>query len=150
MSNPDDDKPLDEIETEEAPEVEPIPEPEGETEIIETEYDIGQDNFSGAVSMELDIHKVVFSVSAIGVMLFVFLTLAFQNEVEPMFIGLRDWLTSNLDWFFSHLAIFSCLSVLGLSFRLWAKCGWAGQRPRRISAISAGSRCCSLPGWASG
>ncbi|MBB4209172.1 BCCT family transporter [Roseinatronobacter bogoriensis] len=114
MSNPDDDKPLDEIETEEAPEVEPIPEPEGETEIIETEYDIGQDNFSGAVSMELDIHKVVFSVSAIGVMLFVFLTLAFQNEVEPMFIGLRDWLTSNLDWFFLASGNIFVLVCLGL------------------------------------
>ena len=114
MSNPDDDKPLEEIETEEAPEVEPIPEPEGETEIIETEYDIGQDNFSGAVSMELDIHKVVFSVSAIGVMLFVFLTLAFQNEVEPMFIGLRDWLTSNLDWFFLASGNIFVLVCLGL------------------------------------
>lgn len=38
------------------PEVEPIPEPEGETEIIDTAYDIGQDNFSGSVALELDIH----------------------------------------------------------------------------------------------
>ncbi len=99
----------------EQPEVEPIPEPEGETEIIQTDYDIGQDNFSGAVSMELDIHKVVFSVSAIGVMLFVFLTLAFQNDIEPMFVGLRNWLTSNLDWFFllsGNIFVLVCLGLV--------------------------------------
>jgi BCCT family betaine/carnitine transporter len=83
-----------------APEEEAIPVPEGDTEIIETSYDIGQDNFSGAISMDLDIHKIVFSVSAIGIMLFTFLTLAFQNDAEPLFVGVRDWLTGNLDWFF--------------------------------------------------
>lgn len=96
------------------PEVEPIPEPEGETEIIETDYDIGRDNFSGALALEIDIHKVVFSVSAIGIMLFTFLTLAFQNDVEPMFVGLRDWLTSNLGWFFLFSGNIFVLVCLGL------------------------------------
>jgi betaine/carnitine transporter, BCCT family len=103
------------LENSTAPEVEPIPEPEGETEIIETDYDIGQDNFSGAVALEIDIHKVVFSVSAIGIMLFTFLTLAFQNDVEPMFIGLRDWLTGNLDWFFllsGNVFVLVCLGLV--------------------------------------
>jgi BCCT family betaine/carnitine transporter len=104
-----DQKPQDEIQ-----EIEPIPEPEGETEIIETDYDIGQDNFSGEVSLELDIHKVVFSVSAIGIMLFTFLTLAFQNEAEPLFVGLRDWLTGNLDWFFLSAGNIFVLLCLGL------------------------------------
>jgi len=91
----------DEKETDvQAPEDEAIPVPEGDTEIIETSYDIGQDNFSGAISMDLDIHKIVFSVSAMGIMLFTFLTLAFQNDAEPLFVGVRDWLTGNLDWFF--------------------------------------------------
>ncbi|TVR07072.1 MAG: BCCT family transporter [Salinarimonadaceae bacterium] len=97
------------------PEVEAIPEPEGETEIIETDYDIGQDNFSGSVALELDIHKVVFSVSAIGIMLFTFLTLAFQNDVEPMFVGLRDFLTSNLDWFFllsGNIFVLVCFGLI--------------------------------------
>ncbi|MEX0969658.1 MAG: BCCT family transporter [Paracoccaceae bacterium] len=99
----------------EEPEVEAIPEPEGDTEIIETEYDIGQDNFSGAVSLDLDIHKVVFTVSAIGIMLFVFLTLAFQNEAEPLFVGLRNWLTSNMDWFFlfsGNIFVVVCLFLV--------------------------------------
>ncbi|MBR2657256.1 BCCT family transporter [Yoonia sp.] len=97
-----------------APEIEPIPEPEGDTEIIETDYDIGQDNFSGAVALELDLHKIVFSVSAISIMVFTFLTLAFQNEAEPLFVGLRDWLTSHLDWFFLSAGNIFVLVCLGL------------------------------------
>lgn len=98
-----------------ATDVEPIPEPEGATEIIETAYDIGQDNFSGWQALELDIHKVVFSVSAIGIMLFTFLTLAFQNDVEPMFVGLRDWLTGHLGWFFlmsGNIFVLVCLGLI--------------------------------------
>ncbi len=98
----------------EPPDIEPIPEPEGDTEIIETDYDIGQDNFSGAVALELDLHKIVFSVSAIAIMLFTFLTLAFQNEAEPLFVGLRDWLTANLDWFFLSAGNIFVLLCLGL------------------------------------
>ncbi|MFN3847118.1 MAG: BCCT family transporter [Paracoccaceae bacterium] len=97
------------------PEVEAIPVPEGDTEIIETDYDIGQDNFSGAISMDLDIHKIVFSVSAIGIMLFTFLTLAFQNDAEPLFVALRDWLTGNLDWFFllsGNIFVVVCLGLI--------------------------------------
>ncbi|MFU8883271.1 MAG: BCCT family transporter [Rhodobacterales bacterium] len=85
----------------EAEGVEPIPEPEGETEIIETDYTIGQDNIATRKWVfEFDIHNPVFPVSAIAILLFTFLTLAFQTEVEPLFVGLRDWLTGNLDWFF--------------------------------------------------
>ena len=97
-----------------APEVEAIPEPEGNTEIIETDYDIGQDNFSGAVALELDLHKIVFSVSAVSIMVFTFLTLAFQNQAEPLFVGLRDWLTANLDWFFLSAGNIFVLVCLGL------------------------------------
>ncbi len=99
----------------EEPEVEAIPEPEGDTEIIETDFDIGQDNFSGAVSMDLDIHKIVFSISAVGIMLFTFLTLAFQNDAEPLFVGLRDWLTGNLDWFFllsGNIFVLVCFGLI--------------------------------------
>ncbi|CAM3354486.1 betaine/carnitine transporter, BCCT family [Paracoccus aminovorans] len=96
-------------------EVEPIPEPEGETEIIQTDYDIGQDNFSGSVALELDIHKVVFTASAVAIMMFTFLTLAFQNDVEPIFVGLRDWLTGNLGWFFllsGNIFVLVCLGLI--------------------------------------
>lgn len=95
--------------------MEPIPEPEGETEIIETAHDIGQDNFSGSVTLELDIHKVVSSVSAIGIMVFTFLTLVFQNDVEPLFVGLRECLATRLAWFFllsGNVFVLVCLGLI--------------------------------------
>lgn len=111
----DDDKtpPPDEIEAEG---VEPIPEPEGETEIIETDYTIGQDNLTTRKWVfELDIHNPVFPVSAIAILLFTFLTLAFQTQAEPLFVGLRDWLTGNLDWFFlfsGNIFVVLCIALI--------------------------------------
>lgn len=94
-----------------------IPAPEGNTEIIETPYEIGQDNisFRRRFIFELDIHNVVFSVSAIAIIAFTFLTLAFQTTLEPAFTGLRDVLTSNLDWFFllaGNVFVLVCISLI--------------------------------------
>ncbi len=111
----DDDKtpPPEEIEAEG---VEPIPEPEGDTEIIETDYTIGQDNLTTSKWVfDLDIHNPVFPVSAIAILLFTFLTLAFQTQAEPMFVGLRDWLTGNLDWFFlfsGNIFVILCIALI--------------------------------------
>ncbi|MFU8863800.1 MAG: BCCT family transporter [Rhodobacterales bacterium] len=113
MTDNDKTPPPDEIEAEG---VEPIPEPEGETEIIETDYTIGQDNLTTRKWVfELDIHNPVFPVSAIAILLFTFLTLAFQTQAEPMFVGLRDWLTGNLDWFFlfsGNIFVVLCIALI--------------------------------------
>jgi BCCT family betaine/carnitine transporter len=48
---------------------------------------------------------------------FVLLTLMFQTQVEPMFTNLRNWLTSNLDWFFigsANIFVVVCI-VLAVS-----------------------------------
>ena len=76
-----------------------IPAPEGATNVIQTDYEIGQDNISyrRRFVLELDIHNVVFTVSALGIMAFTILTLMFQTTLEPVFTSLRDVLTSNLD-----------------------------------------------------
>ena len=96
--------------------VEPIPEPEGETEIIETDYEIGQDNIAARRWVfEFDIHNPVFPVSALAVLGFTFLTLAFQTQAEPLFVGLRDWLTANLSWFFlasGNIFVLVCLVLI--------------------------------------
>ncbi len=89
-----------------------IPLPEGPSEIIETEYEIGQDNIT---PFGLDIHNPVFVISGLAIVAFVFLTLAFQNDVEPIFNGLRVWLTSALDWFFLSAAdifVLLCLALI--------------------------------------
>ncbi|MEI4472187.1 BCCT family transporter [Frigidibacter sp. MR17.24] len=98
---------------------EAIPAPEGPTQLIETPYEIGQDNinYRRRFVFELDIHNVVFSVSAIGVVAFVILTLMFQNVLGPMFTGLRDALTSNLDWFFlitGNVFVLLCIALVVL------------------------------------
>lgn len=96
-----------------------IPAPEGATQIIDTDYEIGQDNinYRRRFVFELDIHNVVFSVSAMGVVAFTLLTLMFQNTLDPLFAGLRDFLTSNLDWFFiiaANIFVLLCIALIVL------------------------------------
>jgi betaine/carnitine transporter, BCCT family len=99
------------------PDVEAIPAPEGQTEIIETSYQIGQDNYNykKRFVFELDIHNVVFSVSALTIVAFTFITLAFQSTLEPAFTGLRNFLTTNLDWFFlltGNVFVVVCIGLI--------------------------------------
>ncbi|MBA4502828.1 BCCT family transporter [Marinobacterium marinum] len=90
--------------------------PDGDVNPIDTDYQIGQDNIVVNVGpFGLDIHNRVFAISGLAVIAFVFLTLAFQNQVEPLFSGLRGWLTSNLDWFFisaANIFVVLCLVLI--------------------------------------
>ncbi len=95
--------------------VEPIPEPEGPTEVIETDYEIGQDNLAKSWTLSFDIHQVVFTWSAFAIIAFIILTLAMQDQVEPVFTGMRNWLTGNLDWFFllsGNIFVIVCLVLI--------------------------------------
>jgi BCCT family betaine/carnitine transporter len=89
--------------------------PDGEVNPIDTDYQIGQDNIIVNVGpFGLDIHNRVFAVSGLTVVAFVALTLMFQNQVEPMFSGLRTWLTAKLDWFFisaGNVFVLVCLAL---------------------------------------
>ena len=96
------------------PTVDGIPAPSGEVNLIDTDYVVGQDNFKGEFSFSLDIHGKVFLISAATIFLFVILTLALQNEVEPVFSAMRSWLTANLAWFFMSTANIFVLLCLGL------------------------------------
>jgi len=93
-----------------------IPDPEGAAGIIDTDYEIGQDNIETSLGpFNLDIHNPVFMVSGLTIVAFVFLTLAFQAEVGPLFDALRKWLTSNLDWFFiisGNIFVIVCLVLI--------------------------------------
>ncbi|MDD7972600.1 BCCT family transporter [Roseinatronobacter alkalisoli] len=95
---------------------EAIPEPEGASDIIDTDYEIGQDNITPSIGpFGLDIHNPVFLVSGLVVMAFVIITLAFQNQVGPIFTDLRGFLTSSFDWFFlmaGNLFVLVCLGIL--------------------------------------
>ncbi|GGB31948.1 BCCT family transporter [Roseibium aquae] len=93
-----------------------IPEPEGAANLIETDYEIGQDNIETRVGpFGLDIHNPVFLISGLTVVAFTFLTLAFQSSVAPLFDAMRGWLTANLDWFFilsGNVFVLVCLALI--------------------------------------
>ena len=91
-----------------------IPAPSGDANLIDTDYVIGQDNIQGQFSFSLDIHGKVFSISAITAVIFVILALALQNQVEPLFGALRSAITNNLSWFFIGSANIFVLLCLGL------------------------------------
>ena len=95
---------------------EAVPVPEGDSDIIDTDYEIGQDNVEPKIGpFQLDVHNPVFLVSGIVVVAFVILTLAFQSQVEPLFEGLRGFLTTNFDWFFliaGNIFVLVCLGIL--------------------------------------
>ncbi len=90
--------------------------PSGAVNPIDTDYKVGQDNIVLKVGpFGLDIHNRVFAISGLMVVAFVVLTLAFQNQVEPMFTAMRGWLTSNLDWFFISAGNIFVVVCLGLA-----------------------------------
>lgn len=105
-----------------------VPAPEGPANLIDTDYVIGQDNVAASpLGMDVDLHGKVFTVSSLVILLFVILTLALQNQVEPVFEGMRAWLTSNLSWvFLSGANVFLVLTV-GLIFTPLAKVRLGGQ-----------------------
>ncbi|MDO5613771.1 MAG: BCCT family transporter [Paracoccus sp. (in: a-proteobacteria)] len=94
----------------------PIPQPEGPTEIIETDYTIGQDNIEKRdAAIPFDIHNPVFGTSAAAIVIFTVLTLMFPAQAEPFFTGMRNWLTGNLDWFFlmsGNIFVLVCLYLV--------------------------------------
>ncbi|MGX9353040.1 BCCT family transporter [Shimia sp. W99] len=93
-----------------------IPNPEGASELIDTQYEIGQDNIETQVGpFGLDIHNPVFLISGLSIVAFVFYALALPEQAESIFGALRPWLTSNFDWFFlgaGNIFVIFCLFLI--------------------------------------
>ncbi len=80
---------------------ESIPSPDGHSNLIDTDYVIGQDNItSGFFGLEVDLHSKVFLWSSVVILTFVTITLALPDVMGPFFGGIRAYLTSNLSWAF--------------------------------------------------
>ncbi|GGX59641.1 BCCT family transporter [Saccharospirillum salsuginis] len=90
--------------------------PEGKANPIDTDYQVGQDNVQFNIGpFGLDIHNRVFMISGLTIVAFVFLTLAFQSSVGPMFENLLSWLYTNFDWFFllsGNIFVLACLALV--------------------------------------
>ncbi len=93
-----------------------IPAPEGHSEIIETQYEIGQDNIQTKFGpFGLDIHNPVFLISGLSIIFFVFFAMALPEQAEAIFGTLRVWLTSNFAWFFltaGNVFVLFCLFLI--------------------------------------
>lgn len=90
--------------------------PEGDVNPISTDYEVGQDNIVAKIGpLGLDIHNPVFAISALAIIAFVVLTLAFKDSVEPIFANVLSWLTANLDWFFISAGNILVLACIGLA-----------------------------------
>ncbi len=76
--------------------------PDGNTDIIETDYEIGQDNIEVKLGpVDLDIHNPVFLITAVSVMALVLFCLIFKETSATAFGELRPWLTTQFDWVFA-------------------------------------------------
>ena len=93
-----------------------IPAPEGHSDIIDTEYEIGQDNIQTHIGpFGLDIHNPVFLISGTSIILFVFFAMALPEQAEAIFGALRTWLTSTFAWFFltaGNVFVLFCLFLI--------------------------------------
>ncbi len=89
---------------------------DGQTNLIDTDYEIGQDNIQTRIGpFGLDIHNPVFAVSGLTIIAFVILTLALQEEAGAFFAWLRAALTSTFDWFFllaGNVFVLLCLALI--------------------------------------
>ncbi|WP_129138271.1 BCCT family transporter [Modicisalibacter coralii] len=96
------------------PPQEGVPAPEGPSNLIDTDYVIGQDNITTKkFGFDVDLHGKVFTISSLLILFFVIITLALPDQMGPIFNGTRQWLTSNLSWLFLLAAnIFVILAVV--------------------------------------
>ncbi|MDV7145328.1 BCCT family transporter [Tropicimonas sp. TH_r6] len=111
-----------------APTDQGIPDPEGQTEIIETDFEIGQDNVEGSLGpFGFDVHNPVFLISGLTIVAFVFYALVFQEQAAAAFGALRPWLTSTFDWFFLISANFFVVFCLFLVVSPWGSVRLGGK-----------------------
>ncbi|MAM62385.1 BCCT family transporter [uncultured Maritimibacter sp.] len=93
-----------------------IPEPSGHSDIIETEYEIGQDNIETNIGpFGLDIHNPVFLISGLAIIAFVFYTLALPEQAGEAFSAMFSFVTKSFDWFFlgaANLFVIFCLLLI--------------------------------------
>lgn len=93
-----------------------IPAPEGVSEVIETDYEIGQNNIDGQLGpLGFDIHNPVFMISGLSIVAFVFYTLALPEQSGVAFTWLFSAVTKGFDWFFlgaANIFVIFCLFLI--------------------------------------
>lgn len=95
-----------------------IPAPEGASDLITTDYEIGQDNIETQIGpFGVDIHNPVFLVSGLSVVAFVFYTLALPEQAGAAFSAMFSFVTKGFDWFFigaANIFVLFCIALIVL------------------------------------
>ncbi len=105
-----------------------IPAPEGASDIIDTDYEVGQDNIEGNVGpFGFDIHNPVFMISGMAIVAFVFYALALPEQSAGVFKWLFDTVTHQFDWFFLGSANIFVLFCIFLIVSPWGKVRLGGK-----------------------
>ena len=93
-----------------------IPAPEGASDLIDTDYEIGQDNIETQIGpFGFDIHNPVFLISGLSVVAFVVYALLAPQQAADFFGWLRPALTSTFDGFFlsaANIFVLFCLFLV--------------------------------------
>ncbi|KTG17825.1 MULTISPECIES: BCCT family transporter [unclassified Guyparkeria] len=93
-----------------------VPAPEGAANLINTDYQIGQDNYQAApMGVNIDIHGAVFAFSSLVILAFVILTLALPDQSTDWFGAAKDWINNNMTWFIlgaANIFVLLCLVLI--------------------------------------
>lgn len=91
--------------------------PTSENGEIETDFEVGQDNIDGSLGpIGFDIHNPVFVISGITSVVFVLLTMIFPDQAGAVFLAVRNFATSKLDWMFMIIVNFFVIFCIVLIF----------------------------------
>ena len=95
---------------------------------IETDFEVGQDNIDGSLGpIGFDIHNPVFVISGITSVVFVLLTMIFPDQAGAVFLAVRDFATTKLDWMFMIIVNFFVIFCIALIFLPMSKVRLGGE-----------------------
>ena len=102
--------------------------PTSENGEIETDFEVGQDNIDGNLGpIGFDIHNPVFVISGIISVVFVLLTMIFPDQAGAVFLAVRNFATTKLDWMFMIIVNFFVIFCIALIFMPMSKVRLGGE-----------------------
>ena len=102
--------------------------PTSENGEIETDFEVGQDNIDGSLGpIGFDIHNPVFVISGITSVVFVLLTMIFPDQAGAVFLTVRNFATTKLDWVFMIIVNFFVIFCIALIFMPMSKVRLGGE-----------------------
>ncbi|MCA1777079.1 MAG: BCCT family transporter [Loktanella sp.] len=93
-----------------------IPAPEGTAAIIETDYEMGQDNIQRKLGpFGLDFHNPVFVISGLSVVAVVLFAIILPDQAASFFEAVKTFVLEKFDWFFlsaANVFVVFCLALI--------------------------------------